>query len=317
MKLSASMIVKNESSCLAKCLESLKGIDEIVICDTGSEDNTVEIAKKYTDKVFTDYKWNDNFAEARNYSLSKCNGNWILIIDADEYLVPGSLQLIYDAITKPRARVFNMTVKGSTGGSTHDAPRVFRHCPEIYWKGAIHNYISEPARVKIDGATIVYSYSEAHKKDPDRALRILSKEVARDPKLVREKYYLAREYWYRKNFTTALEWYNKYISVAIWAPEKADACLMKARCLFALKRSEEAKDACLQAMKINANFKEAISLMAQLCGPKNKDRWEKFADTANNMDVLFVRQSAEQQFKMTPKEEAEQKDKEDMELNNH
>lgn len=46
--ISVSLIVKNESSCLAKCLESVKDADEIIICDTGSQDNTIEIAKKYT-----------------------------------------------------------------------------------------------------------------------------------------------------------------------------------------------------------------------------------------------------------------------------
>ena len=81
------MIVKNEESCLAKALESVKDADEIIVCDTGSTDRTIEIAKQYTDKVYTDYVWNDNFAEARNHAAKKCTGDYILIIDADEYLV--------------------------------------------------------------------------------------------------------------------------------------------------------------------------------------------------------------------------------------
>jgi len=53
----ASLIVKNEEVMLSQCLESLKGFDEIVIVDTGSTDKTIEIAKKYTDKVYTDFIW--------------------------------------------------------------------------------------------------------------------------------------------------------------------------------------------------------------------------------------------------------------------
>jgi len=85
--LTVCLIVKNEESCLERCLESVKDIGQIVIVDTGSTDSTIDIARKYTDKVFTDYTWNDNFAEARNHAISKCETDWIFTIDADEHLV--------------------------------------------------------------------------------------------------------------------------------------------------------------------------------------------------------------------------------------
>ena len=87
MSLSLCMIVKNEENTLSRCLESVKDIvDEIIIVDTGSTDNTVEIAKSYGAKVFF-YKWDNSFANARNYSLSKASKDWILIMDADDELV--------------------------------------------------------------------------------------------------------------------------------------------------------------------------------------------------------------------------------------
>lgn len=87
MSLSLCMIVKNEENTLSRCLESVKGIvDEIILVDTGSTDNTVEIAKSYGAKVFF-YKWDNSFANARNYSLSKASKDWILIMDADDELV--------------------------------------------------------------------------------------------------------------------------------------------------------------------------------------------------------------------------------------
>lgn len=82
--LSVAMIVKDEEANLPRCLDSIKDfVDEIVIVDTGSQDKTVEIAKKYTDKIYF-YQWNNDFSAARNYSLKFPTGKWVLIIDADE-----------------------------------------------------------------------------------------------------------------------------------------------------------------------------------------------------------------------------------------
>ena len=68
VKISVSMIVKNESSCIAKALNSVADADEIVVCDTGSTDDTVEIAQNYGAKVFTDYQWNDSSQYCRRKS---------------------------------------------------------------------------------------------------------------------------------------------------------------------------------------------------------------------------------------------------------
>jgi tetratricopeptide (TPR) repeat protein len=82
--ISLCMIVKNEEKNLERCLNSVKElVDEIIIVDTGSSDKTKEIASKFTDKVY-DFEWVDDFSKARNFSLSKANCDWILILDADE-----------------------------------------------------------------------------------------------------------------------------------------------------------------------------------------------------------------------------------------
>ena len=75
--ISLCMIVKNEESILTPCLESIVDyVDEIIIVDTGSTDKTKEIALKYTNKIY-DYKWNYNFSDARNFSLSKASNDCI------------------------------------------------------------------------------------------------------------------------------------------------------------------------------------------------------------------------------------------------
>jgi glycosyltransferase involved in cell wall biosynthesis len=92
--ISVCMIVKNEAPNLARCLQSVKDLaDEIIIVDTGSEDQTVQIASKFTDKVFH-FDWCDDFSAARNQSLKHATCDWILIIDADEALEPRSVQIL-------------------------------------------------------------------------------------------------------------------------------------------------------------------------------------------------------------------------------
>lgn len=90
MLLSIAMIVKNEEKHLEECLKALKPLQkhlkaEIVLVDTGSTDNTLNIAKKYADKIY-EVEWNGNFADMRNISISKCSGQWIMIVDGDEIL---------------------------------------------------------------------------------------------------------------------------------------------------------------------------------------------------------------------------------------
>lgn len=511
------MIVKNEENHLATALDSVAGIDEIVVCDTGSEDNTVEVAKRYTSFVYDDFKWIDDFAAARNHSLSKCTGDWILIVDADERLMTPIAEL-KKAIEEAESKGFKTVscrVISERGNQEHRQPRLFKKCPEVFWQGRIHNHLSVAEGLEAD-VVIRYGYSDAHQKDPDRALRILTKVVedadtitvqiasipdredmlrqvveslrpqvdklfvalngydhtpaflkegefihldnsmgdaakfygvenlkgyifccdddlvypanyiqsmiegmkkhqsivtlhgytypepyvshknrlkthhclfdvledvpvnvggtgamgfhssilkvsfsdftlpnmadvfvaklareqgvkitvlkhAKDylkylnPKetiweqhkqadfaqeteiekeifskpmvtvpvkiteVSREKYYLAREYWYRRDYAKALKWYNEYFKVSKFIAERADGYLMAARCLWAMRQGEAARKYCLQAIMLNPNFKEALLFMATLSWEKQAVKWRQFAELADNSDVLFIR----------------------------
>jgi tetratricopeptide (TPR) repeat protein len=93
---SLCMIVKDEGKYLARCLASVKPIvDEMVVVDTGSTDRSKEIAATFGARVY-DYEWTHDFAEARNFSISKASGEWILILDGDEVISP----LDYDHFNK-------------------------------------------------------------------------------------------------------------------------------------------------------------------------------------------------------------------------
>lgn len=84
--ISLCMIVKNESAVLRRCLDSLAGLmDELIIVDTGSEDDTKKTAAEYTDRIY-DFKWTGSFADARNFSFSKAHMDYIYCADADEVI---------------------------------------------------------------------------------------------------------------------------------------------------------------------------------------------------------------------------------------
>jgi len=100
MKISACVIVKNEANNIAHWLENMGAIaDDIVVVDTGSEDNTVEIVRSYGVEPYY-FKWCSDFAAAKNYALKQAKGDWILFLDADEYFTSASIQRFREILGK-------------------------------------------------------------------------------------------------------------------------------------------------------------------------------------------------------------------------
>jgi len=164
MKIAACLIVKNEEEMLPRCLESVKDFDEIVVCDTGSEDDTVNVAKKFTDKVFTDYVWEDSFCKARNHAKSKVSKDmdWIMTIDADEEF-QNTYEQVKEVVEKAKADVINMKLVAERTGTVHTFPRLYKNIPEVFWVNDVHNLLNTTSKEYCDLA-IVYGYSPAHKK---------------------------------------------------------------------------------------------------------------------------------------------------------
>jgi tetratricopeptide (TPR) repeat protein len=101
------MIVKDEEKFVGKCILSVKPfVDEIVVADTGSKDNTQAIALALGAKVFQ-YRWGDDFSQARNFSLEKATKDWILVLDADENLSQGDLARIKSLLSSGEGDAFS------------------------------------------------------------------------------------------------------------------------------------------------------------------------------------------------------------------
>lgn len=115
--ISACLIVKNEEQFLEDTLNSIKDlVDEIIVVDTGSTDNTVRIAKNFTEKVFS-FTWKSDFSAARNFSLKKATGDWILAIDGDEVISKKDhviIRKIIDAEKFPAVSIVQRNYTGKT-----------------------------------------------------------------------------------------------------------------------------------------------------------------------------------------------------------
>lgn len=104
--LSVCMIVRDEAEVLRVALESVRDLAvQIVVVDTGSRDATPELAREWGAEVHA-IRWTDDFAAARNASLEHARGDWILVLDADEWIAPRDHASLRSALVGPRDRVW-------------------------------------------------------------------------------------------------------------------------------------------------------------------------------------------------------------------
>jgi glycosyltransferase involved in cell wall biosynthesis len=139
--LGASLIVRNEAAHLAACLESIRAVvDDIVVVDTGSTDESVAIAANHGARVFS-FPWIDDFAAARNASLDCCTTDWILYIDADERLAPVSRGEVEALLSGAREVAFRLLLRPLAGSTPYREYRLWRNDPRIRFRSAIHEKV--------------------------------------------------------------------------------------------------------------------------------------------------------------------------------
>jgi len=141
MKLSLCTIVKDEEASLPSCLNSVKDVvDEMVVVDTGSTDRTPAIAKELGAKVYR-FRQDSNLSPARNFSLERATGDWILVLDADEELSPNIVPQIKEAISQENYILINLIRQeiGATQSPYSLVSRLFRKHPDIKFDRPYHH----------------------------------------------------------------------------------------------------------------------------------------------------------------------------------
>ncbi len=139
MLLSATLIVRDEAEHLDACLTTLDGlVDEIVVVDTGSTDDTVAVAERHG-AVVDHLPWTGDFSVARNRALDLARGEWILYIDADERVLPTAVDAVRELLADARDHVaFRVRLAPKVGWTPYREYRLWRHRPDIRFTGVIH-----------------------------------------------------------------------------------------------------------------------------------------------------------------------------------
>ena len=217
-RISLCMIVRDEEAMLPACLDSVKGaVDEMIVVDTGSRDDTVSMARQAGATVLH-FPWVDDFAAARNHGIERATGHWVLVLDADERLAPGAAPAIRQAVA---SAVFDCALLRLHEASTVDAPwpdvlsgaarlsepqllpRLLRRTPDLAFVRPIHENVLPWLRrrgMKVAGvdADVIHLGAAASVVDSRaksaRNIRMLKGRLEREPGDVEVYGYLAHEY---------------------------------------------------------------------------------------------------------------------------
>ncbi|MCL2107855.1 MAG: glycosyltransferase [Oscillospiraceae bacterium] len=205
--LSIGMIVKNEEKMLETCLARIKPLldavpSELVIIDTGSTDKTVEIAKRYTSKVYH-FDWINDFGAARNFSLQKCKGQWFMFLDADDHFTDVSemikffntqdIHKNYNTAYYITRNFFDITY---TDYSVFYVQRIARRTNDLHFEGAIHEAFTPIYTPSYYFNSYAYHYGYAFETEEiketkrERNLSLLWKEYEQTPDDLRTLHHL-------------------------------------------------------------------------------------------------------------------------------
>lgn len=213
------MIVKDEEEVIERCLESVKDIvDEIIIVDTGSKDNTKQIVSKFTDKIY-DFDWVDDFSKARNFSFSKATKDYILWLDADDVFLEEDrekfkkLKEELDGCIDVYMFKYNYSFD-ENGNVTlvQNRERLLKRENNYKWISPIHEVIVPTGNIKDTDIYVTHKKEEI--KDRYRNLKIFEKMrengIALDD---RQQYCYAKELYFLNQTEKAISEYRNFIDL--------------------------------------------------------------------------------------------------------
>lgn len=239
-RLTLCMIARDEADNLARCLDSVRGaVDQIVLVDTGSQDHTVQVARRYGAQVMYQ-PWKDDFSHARNRSLEAARGRWILVLDADEELSAASRPVIGSLLRRTDAEGFLVQIVnqlGENGATDQEVTlnlRLFRNRRAYRYSGAVHEQIAPAILARRPNARLIpapvrvihHGYTRAarvHKGKYERNVQILQRMMAESPHDPYLHYQLGLENLAAGRPQEAMVWLDRALATcppeALWRPK--------------------------------------------------------------------------------------------------
>lgn len=310
-KVSVCLIVKNDESCLEDCLLSFRDyVDEIVVVDTGSTDKTIEIAKKYADKVEVFTECNnpetgaiEDFSMARNRSLELASNKWAMWIDSDDVLQ--GADKLYKLIEETEKSdsfkekdavciMFPYEYSYNERGQCimrHIRERLFSNKNLFKFVNAVHE-----CAIHNEGTNVIHSINEEivfkHRRqyinkasEPGRNLRILRKFYEKHGDSdARHLYYLALECKNAGLIDEAIKHFSKYVEISGWEDERVMACLELAHIYLSFKQFNNGLEWAFKAIALKETWGEGYFAVAKMFyfmalegGPDERRHWERCA----------------------------------------
>ncbi len=239
-QLSLCMIVRDEAEFLERCLTSVKGlVDDVVVVDTGSKDDTKAVARRHGARLFS-RPWTDDFAEARNASIERARGRWILVLDCDEIIASADHARLRQLLQRDDADAYRLTTRnyGNDSGRAEwhtcdgaeyateekDYPgwfpttkvRLWRRHPQIRFQGTVHELV-EPSLEQLGQAVAnclvpVHHYGYVEKtRASDRYVEAGERKLQQAPGDVQARYELAIAYRDAGRLAEGLEQIGKVV----------------------------------------------------------------------------------------------------------
>ena len=216
--ISLCLIVRDSAKTLRHCLETFKpAVNEIVVVDTGSTDDTKAIAAEFGAVIY-DYKWINDFSAARNFALQKCTQEWVLWVDSDDWIKPSEVQKIKEFDFTPWdviVAIYNYSHDGH-GNCTCSNPRerFLRRAlipDRIKFEGRIHETVSlDPTKYRV-GVSDIHTEHDKRESSSSRNLEILRLCVRDNPKDTRSVYYLAKELYDAGQHEESIKWFDRAV----------------------------------------------------------------------------------------------------------
>ncbi len=263
--ISLCMIVKDEEEVLARCLDSVKDIvDEIIIVDTGSTDRTVEIAKRYTDRIYH-FPWTGSFSEARNHAFSYATMQYTLYLDADDVILEEDRKKFLELKKTLDPAVDSVSMYYNAGLDDHGnvtlryrRNRLVKTSRRFQWRGDVHNYLEVSGYI-INSDVAITHMKTRHKVG--RNLQIYEKKIARgDVFTPRDYFYYGNELRENGRYQQAIEAYENNLKLTEgWIEDKIYACIYMADCYRHLGNMQKELSSLYRSFEYGKPRAEAVS----------------------------------------------------------
>lgn len=201
------VLTKNEERCIQRCIQSIYNhADEIIVIDTGSTDNTLEVIRSEFEGIrIYNKEWTNDFSDIRNYALNLATYTWVFFLDADEYMKPESLDTLKDTLKlaemiEDQCYCLSPSILDLNGNRYTNTQRILNKKFDFYYTGRVHE---EPKSHRFNkvfdiglSLTIFHDGYEQNiylnKRKAERNMNMIKLMLNEEPNNLKWNYYHAR-----------------------------------------------------------------------------------------------------------------------------